>query len=96
MQVTIYAVRQINVERSAIERIRKCREQDLCVACEQPLYGESVRGCHWKCYKATMRAIERGELTEEQRVREGKLLASRRAGRPPSNPVTIEARGGAA
>lgn len=72
-------------------RIRKATKERLCVACMEPLNGESpLRGCHERCYRATLRAIERGDTTEEDRMLEGKFLKRGKGGRKPSNPVTMD------
>lgn len=70
-------------------RIAKAEAEKLCVACLQPLYGKVIRGCHQKCYRATLRAIEKGLTTEAERVSQGKLLPCNTVGRP-SNPVMLE------
>lgn len=74
------------------ERYRMTKKKPTCLACGQPLDGTVVRGCHERCYKATMRAVARGETTEAERIKAGKLLASETGGRPPSNPVSKELR----
>lgn len=68
-------------------------KKGLCVACLQPLEATKVvRGCHERCYRATVRAIRRGDFSEEERVNSGKLLPPKSGGGRPTNPVTIEAR----
>lgn len=93
MKVRVFVTRWIQMKRSAVARIAKCEKEGLCTACLQPL-GESrvVRGCHEKCARATYRAIERGEMTDEQRVADGKWLEASQRGPKPSNPVTVEAK----
>ena len=83
----------MELSKAAVRRIAKADSEQLCVGCLEPL-GDSrvVRGCHEKCFRATLRAIERGDVTEETRVAEGKLLAAGTRGRKPSNPVTIDSR----
>lgn len=74
-----------------MDRLIKAREQHLCVACMQPLDGDTpIRGCHVRCHRATLRAIERGETTEVERVNEGKLLPAKKGGRKRSNPVSMD------
>lgn len=78
-----------------MSRIEIASKEGLCVACMQPLNGRrSIRGCHVKCHRATLRAIERGETTEAKRVEEGKFLAPQKGGRPRSNPVSLDTFGG--
>jgi hypothetical protein len=74
---------------AAKRRIAKAKAEKLCVACLQPLYGVQARGCHYKCYRATLRAIEKGLTTEAERMVEGKLLPCARPGRV-ANPVMLE------
>lgn len=89
MRVAITEIRWIEVKKPARERIAKADADGLCVACLQSLNGEKpIRGCHSKCYRATMRAIEQGKCTDEERVASGKLLECGKSGRKPSNPVT--------
>lgn len=94
MQVLIQTYRYVKVKKEAMDRLAKAAREGLCVACMQPL-GQSrvIRGCHQACWKATKRAVDKGKYTEDQRIAEGKLLNAESGGRPPSNPVTIEAMG---
>lgn len=90
MFVQISELRLVQVSKAASQRISKAEREGLCVACLEPLGHDVVRrGCHEKCYRATLRAVEKGLTTIEQRVREGKLLATAR-GASKSNPVTLE------
>jgi hypothetical protein len=92
MRVKVNVVKWVIMDKQAKLRIAKCEKDGLCYACMKPLYGRVVRKCHEKCMKATYRAIERGETTDEQRVSEGKLAAPQSGGCKPTNPVTIETR----
>lgn len=86
----------IKLSPSGMARTRKCSRDGLCHACLLPAGpGRMIRGNHESCRKLQQIAIARGELTEDGLVRDGKILPSK-GGRKPSNPVTIEARGGAA
>lgn len=92
MRVAVTEVRWVEVRKPARLRIAKAEEGKLCVACMQPLGDdEPIRGCHSRCYKATLRAIHAGDFTESERVESGKLLEKGKAGRKPSNPVSQEA-----
>ena len=93
MRVRIVETRWIEVKKAARERLAKCSELDLCVACMEPVVeGErTLRGCHMRCYHATYRAIRSGKFTESARVEAGKLLEPSENGRKPSNPVSVEA-----
>lgn len=95
MRVSFFRHEWIEMKRSAIARVEKCRRENLCVACMESLDGEKrvLRGCHERCHAATMRAIQRGDVTEEARIAEGKLLEKSPGGRKPSNPVSIELSG---
>lgn len=91
MQVQLFVMRYITLKKAARQRIAKAEAEHLCVACLQPLGDGTVkRGCHEKCYRATLRAIEKGKTTEADRVQDGKLLARDLPGRRPSNPVSVE------
>jgi hypothetical protein len=92
MRALIHSLRYVNVKKSAMDRIAKCERDGLCLACLEKLDGRVIRACHERCVKATKRAIERGDFTEDERVRDGKLGESSPGGRPASNPVTIEAK----
>ena len=62
-----------------------------CTGCETPENGEKfIRGQCSACYQATRRAIRNGEITDRQAVKRGLLLPAKKAGRPPTNPVTVE------
>jgi hypothetical protein len=93
MQVAISVQQLIEMKKNAVKRVVNCKENNLCVACDQSLDGERrvVRGCHYRCYAATMRAIKDGSFQESDRVANGKLLAKKKVGGRPTNPVTIEA-----
>jgi hypothetical protein len=82
---------QIELNDEAKERLAKAETKNLCVACMEPLdETRVVRGCHERCYRATMRSVANGKTTEAQRIAEGKLLVSEPGGGSPSNPVTKE------
>lgn len=91
MRALIFERRWVVVRKAARERIERAAREGLCVACMQPLDGTSVkRGCHERCYRATLRAVEQGKTTIAERVSAGKLLERSECGRRPSNPVTVE------
>ena len=91
MRVSVTRVEWIEVNREARKRIAKCEAEGLCCACLQPLdQTRVIRGCHYKCAKATYRAILAGKCTDEERVKEGKWLEHGKTGRKPSNPVSVE------
>lgn len=95
MRVSFLRVEWLEMKRSAVARVEKCRRENLCVACMESLDGEKrvLRGCHERCHAATMRAIARGDVSEESRISDGKLLEKSPGGRKPSNPVTVELSG---
>jgi hypothetical protein len=81
--------RFVEMNAAAQQRVEHASKNGLCVACLQPLDGDRpIRGCHVRCHRATLRAIERGDTTELSRVLEGKFLTKHKGGRKPSNPVT--------
>jgi hypothetical protein len=92
MQVRIFTSRFITMNRSVEQRIRKCQKHRLCMTCLKPIgvNEKSVRGCHAKCARATYRAIERGNYTDEDRVVEGKWLCPGKRGPKPTNVATVE------
>jgi hypothetical protein len=93
MKLEIRRTEWITVKESAKKRLERADAEGLCVACMEKLDGSRVvRGCHERCYRATERAIKRGETSEKERVGEGKLLPSKSGGGKPSNPVTLELR----
>ena len=77
----------------AKRRVSKAKAEGLCVACLKPASGRMIRGCHFNCYRATLRAIERGLTSEQERVSEGKMLPVGTTGRKPKNPVTLDVMG---
>lgn len=95
MKVQHLEVRYIEVNRSAKQRLAKAEKENLCVACLQPITeGDKVkRGCHERCYRATLRAIDKGKWTMADRLAQGKILEEGKGGRKPCNPVTIESEG---
>lgn len=93
MRAVVSIVRYVVLKKSARQRIAKCEAEDLCLACMKPLEGIVRRHCHQRCYKATLRAVEKGLTTIEERVAEGKLGGDDKGGRPSQNPVTVELQG---
>lgn len=92
MQVAVFEKRWIPVRKAAKERLEKCSQQNLCVACMQKFEeGETpTRGCHKRCYYATYRGIKAEKFTDSERVAAGKLLPPAERGRKPSNAVSVE------
>lgn len=94
MRVLVQVFKSIEVNRTASKRVSKCQAEGLCLACMEPLdKTRTIRGCHERCNRATLRMIASGETTEEQRISEGKWLAKEQSGRKPSNAVTKDVRG---
>ena len=98
MRIQIYVPGWIEMKRSAIQRLAKCKDENLCVACMKPIGNgkKVVRGCHEYCHTVTLDAIKSGTYTEAERIAAGKLLTKELGGRKPSNPVAVEARLGGA
>lgn len=91
MHARVIETRLVEVKRVAQSRIAKAQSERLCVACMEKLDGSrTIRGCHERCYRATLRAILAGRTTEQERVADGKLLERDTPGRNPSNPVSVE------
>jgi hypothetical protein len=92
MQVVVYVQELVEMRKAAFDRITKCKNENLCVACLGSLDGEKrvIRGCHYRCQQATLKAIKEGKFTEKARIASGKFLA-KAGGRPISNPVALEA-----
>jgi hypothetical protein len=91
--VAIKTISWVAMEAKAKARVDKALAERRCVACLEPFADNEVpdRGCHHRCAKATRRAIRRGIYTERKRIEEGKFLPPAQVGRPPSNPVRLEA-----
>ena len=69
------------------ERVKK----RICLACGQPIVaGRVTRGNHHSCYSAQCRQVKAGSETWASLVRRGKALKKGKAGRRPSNPVSVE------
>jgi hypothetical protein len=93
MKVQVWSAGYVEVDRTAKRRIAKAEDEGLCKACMFPLDDtRTIRHCHERCWRATRRAILRGECTDEERVAEGKLGEIGDLGRVPTNPVTVELR----
>lgn len=91
MYLPLVHVELVRVSKAAQQRFDRAANEALCLACLQPLNGQTpIGGCHPKCHRATLRAIAAGKTTRDDRVREGKLLPRGKCGRKPSNPVSIE------
>lgn len=91
MQAKVFQIGYVEVKKTARNRIAEATQKGLCVACMAPLDGKrTVCGCHERCYRATLRAIEKGKTTREKRIAEGKLLEGDSPGRKASNPVSID------
>lgn len=94
MRIAISVIRWIEVNKQAKQRLDTAARKRLCVACMEKLDDtRTVRGCHERCYRATMRCVARGETTVEQRIADGKLLGNDSGGGQPTNPVTKEIKG---
>lgn len=95
MRVLVQVFKSIELKKTAQKRIQQCNAEGLCLACLKPLDNtRTIRGVHERCNQATIRAINRGETTEEQRISEGKWLPRDAGGRPPSTAVTLDVRNG--
>ena len=93
MRVRILVEKWVEMKKSVVDKITRCKRDQVCLACDKPIEtGRTVRGCHERCARATYRAILRGDFTDEQRVQQGKWLDAQSGGRPASNPVTVEAK----
>ena len=76
---------------TASARVTDCLEQRRCLACLKPARrGRMIRGCHERCYRATLRGASLGKCTLDERVAEGKLLPANSRNRRARNPVTRE------
>lgn len=77
----------------------KMRSECRCLGCGEKFSaaelteaGKVKRGLHNRCYEAFRRARDRGEVTEKEMVRNGKMLEPD-PGRPLSNPLAKELAG---
>jgi hypothetical protein len=89
-------VKKVNVSVSpeGEKRRERLAAEGCCLGCgEKVAKGEiTKRGLHLKCYEAYRRALKRGETTERDMIRMGKLAAPH-PGRPLSNPLAIDLAG---
>lgn len=90
MRIQSVGVFSVEVKKSVLAKVARCQQEGICLACGKPLSGRVVRGCHVACHQATLRAIQAGKTTDEQRVQEGKWLPPSPGGRKPTNPVSRE------
>ncbi len=70
--------------------MKKRQKRARCTACDKPISGRVVRGCHQYCYRQLLVAIQSGKATDAKLVRAGKLREKGRSGRPRKNIVTRE------
>lgn len=84
--------KEFNVVTARISKTNEQRMRDLlsagrCLGCENELVaGERVtRGLCATCYHGTLHAIKVGKTTEEDRLREGRILRASPGGRRPAN-----------
>ncbi len=91
MQVLIRQLKVVTVNNSGVNRIRKAAKEGLCLGCMN-LNDQLIRGLCSPCYQATRRLINSGELDEGSLVRDGRILAKSKGGRPATNPVTVESK----
>lgn len=90
MRIAVQTYRFVEVKQAVQKRIEKAKAKNLCLACLQPLDDTRViRGCHERCYRATLRAVVAGKTTIADRIAEGKLADESKV-RAVSNPVTVE------
>jgi hypothetical protein len=99
-EITFRVVREWDVARvrlteEADERVRSLRAACKCLGCEEPIRpGETVKcGLHDTCYQAARRAIRSGRFTQNQLIRDGKMLAPTEGGRRPTNKFSKELSG---
>jgi hypothetical protein len=93
MRVCVKSIRWVEMKRAVLQRVSRLQAECKCLVCECSLVGrKSIRGDCEPCYRATLRAVNKGETTDEKRVEDGKWLATEKPGRKPSNPVTVELR----
>lgn len=61
-------------------------EAGICLECRLPLEEKDLpgkRGCHEKCHRRVLRAIENGAYTEYDAISAGRLAPTKKGGRPP-------------
>lgn len=59
----------------------------VCLECGLPIAANdrrAKRGCHEKCHRRILRAIDSGKYTEFDAISNGKLAPSQTGGRPPA------------
>lgn len=94
MIVQVKSIGFVQVDKTARQRVAKAEANNLCCACMEPLdKTRTIRGCHERCYQATIRAIARGLTTDAERVKEGKLLPQASPGPKRSSPVSLDIAG---
>lgn len=64
--------------------------ENRCLGCEKEFEADEKRSCGQcpTCFSASYRAINRGDVTRNQLIREGKLLKSGKPGPKPKNDYT--------
>lgn len=98
MTELIYEAREVilvkvRIPDEALRRQQKLLGECKCIGCEGPA-GENVRrGLCPACYQAAHRAMVAKRITDQQLVREGKMLPAKTAGRRTTNKFTIELSG---
>lgn len=63
---------------------QKRLDAGLCLECGKPISNERAkRGCHERCHRKVLRAIEKGKYTEYAAISAGHLAPKGKGGRPP-------------
>jgi len=74
----------VKVPKKVRDKIQPSIDAGICIIddCEKPAV---ARGLCWNCRKAASAAVASGKYSEEDLIRDGMLLHTKRAGRKPAN-----------
>lgn len=91
MVVKSMKAKRIRIAPAALLRRDQLVVDQKCLGCEKRQSGKTYRrGLCDACYGAVQRALAGGRVTEEELLKQGRILQPRRGGRPPTNDFTRE------
>ncbi len=86
---------KVRVTDAALKRRQQLSDAGKCVGCEREIGENEIcrRGLCNACYQAARRAINSKKMSEQQLVRDGKMMPPDVGGRPTDNKFTRELAG---
>lgn len=90
-----FDVVKVKLTKQGAERVARLQAENKCLGCERDLIDDERVTCGQctTCYNAAIVAIGKRRFSRTELIREGKMLAPTKGGRPPGNPFTKEMTG---